>query len=133
MEYTYWDGINVVKKLRRKKRESIRELLEVSRIEIIENFQNVAAVEAKDLLFVIKDFIVPHEMSLADIELLQLKTTKNDPLLNLRHVKIRKDSRELTLSVNLDGPARIIERARYEKHKATFPFCNWHSLTLDEK
>ena len=78
----------------------------------------------KDLLFVIKDFITPHEMSLADVEILKLMTTKNDLLLNLRNVKIKKDGKELTLSVNLDGPVRIVERSRFEKNKTTFPFCN---------
>jgi len=52
-------------------------------------------------------------MSLAEVELLGLKTAKNDLLLNLRHVKIKKDGKDMTLSVNLDGPARIIERLRY--------------------
>ena len=67
------------------------------------------------------------------MELLKLQTTKKDLLLNLRHVKIKKDGKDLTLSVNLDGPIRIIERARFEKNKANFPFCNWHSLDLKEK
>jgi hypothetical protein len=62
---------------------------------------------------VIKDFIAPHEITMADIEILKLQTTKEDLLLNLRHVKIKKDGKDLTLSVNLDGPARIIERSRY--------------------
>lgn len=61
----------------------------------------------------IKDFIAPHEITMADIEILKLQTTKEDLLLNLRHVKIKKDGKDLTLSVNLDGPARIIERSRY--------------------
>lgn len=87
----------------------------------------------KDLLFVIKDFITPHEMSLADVEILKLMTTKNDLLLNLRNVKIKKDGKELTLSVNLDGPVRIVERSRFEKNKTTFPFCNWQTLNLKEK
>lgn len=52
-------------------------------------------------------------MTLAHIELLKLKTAKDDLLFNLRHVKIRKENKELTLSVNLDGPIRIIEKARY--------------------
>lgn len=91
----------------------MRELLEFCRLELIENFQNVAEVEAKDLLFVIKDFIAPHEITLGDIELLKLKTAKKDLLLNLRNVKFKKEGKELTLSVNLDGPVRIVERARY--------------------
>lgn len=70
-------------------------------------------------------------MSLAQVELLGLKTAKNDLLLNLRHVKIKKDGKDMTLSVNLDGPARIIQRLRYEKNKAVFPFCNWHTLALN--
>ena len=108
-------------------------MLEVCRLELIENFQNVASVEAKDLLFVIKDFIAPHGITLAHIELLRLKTAKDDLLLNLRHVKFRKEDKNLTLSVNLDGPIRIIERHRYEKNKSSYPFCNWHTLDLGEK
>jgi hypothetical protein len=90
-------------------------------------------VEARDLIFVIKDFIAPHEISLADVEILKLQTAKDDQLLNLRHVKIKKDGRDLTLSVNLDGPARIIEKTRFEKNKLIFPFCNWHTLNFKEK
>ena len=82
----------------------------------------------------IKDFIVPHEMTLGEVELLKLKTTKKDLLLNLRSVKVvGKDGKELTLSINLDGPIRIIERARFEKNKANYPFCNWQTLNLQEK
>jgi hypothetical protein len=81
---------------------------------------------------VIKDFIAPHSITLAHIELLKLKTTKDDPLLNLRHVKFHKENKDLTLSVNLDGPIRIIERSRYEKNKSNYPFCNWHTLNLGE-
>lgn len=62
--------------------------------------------------------------------MLKLKTAKNDLLLNLRNVKIKKDGKDLTLSVNLDGPVRIVEKARYEKNKANYPFCNWHTLKL---
>jgi hypothetical protein len=105
----------------------------VCRLDLVENFQNIASIEAKDLLFIIKDFIAPHEMTLGDVELLKLKTTKNDLLLNLRHVVIKKDGKDLTLSVNLDGPMRIIERSRYEKNKSAYPFCNWHTLNLKEK
>ena len=133
LEYSYWDGPNVVKRLRRKKREEVVSFLEVCRLELIENFQQVASVESRDLLFVIKDFIAPHSMTLAHIELLKLKTAKDDLLLNLRHVKFHKDNRNLTLSVNLDGPIRIIERSRYEKNKTSYPFCNWHTLDLGEK
>lgn len=61
----------------------------------------------------IKDFIAPHEISIADIEILKLQTAKDDLLLNLRHVKAKKDGKDLTLSINLDGPARIIERSRF--------------------
>ena len=47
-------------------------------------------------------------MTIGQIELLKLKTTKKDLLLNLRGVKIKKDGKDLVLSVNLDGPIRII-------------------------
>ena len=50
----------------------------------------------------IKDFIAPHEISIADIEILKLQTAKDDLLLNLRHVKAKKDGKDLTLSINLD-------------------------------
>jgi hypothetical protein len=83
-------------------------LLEVARLELIEDFQNLAQVEPKDLLLVIKDFIVPHKMCIAEIEALELKTGKGDSLLNFKDVKMRKDGRELSLSVNIDGPVRII-------------------------
>jgi hypothetical protein len=39
---------------------------------------------------------------------LGLKTAKNDLLLNLRNVKIKKDGKDLTLSVNLDGAFKLI-------------------------
>jgi hypothetical protein len=43
-----------------------------------------------DLLFVMKDFIIPHEMALYEIEALELKTKKNELAMNLRPVKIKK-------------------------------------------
>jgi len=53
--------------------------------------------------------------------------------LNLRNVKIKKDGKDLTLSINLDGAAKIIEKVRYEKNKTSFPFCNWHTLNIKDK
>jgi hypothetical protein len=47
-------------------------------------------------------------MTFCDIELLKLKTAKNDLLLNLRHVKVKKDGKDRTLSINLDGALRIV-------------------------
>jgi hypothetical protein len=37
------------------------------RLDLIENFQHIASVDVRELLFVIKDFIAPHEMTLADV------------------------------------------------------------------
>lgn len=62
--------------------------------------------------------------------MLGLKTARQDALLNLRNVNIKKDGRELVLSVNLDEPFRIIEKEKYEKNKTIFPFVNWHTLNL---
>ena len=47
-------------------------------------------MDPKDLLFVMKDFIIPHEMALYEIEALEIKAKKNDLLMNLRNVKIKK-------------------------------------------
>lgn len=44
--------------------------------------------------------------------------------------QLKKDHKEVEISVNLDGPIRIVERARYEKNKAIYPFVNWHTLNL---
>lgn len=70
LDYSYWDGPLVVKKLRRKKKETIRTLLEVCRLELVSNFQNLASCPAEDMLLVIKDFIIPHKMTIADLEAL---------------------------------------------------------------
>jgi hypothetical protein len=53
--------------------------------------------------------------------------------MNLRPVKIKKDGKEITLSVNIDTPVRIIERLKYEKHKQGYPFCNWETLKITSK
>ena len=113
MEYSYWDGADVVKKLRRKKKEKIKDLMEVCRLELTSNNKSLVNMSASDFLFVVKDFIVPPEMALYEIEALELKTKKNDLILNLRNVKIKKDGKDLTLYVNLDGPIRIIEKSRF--------------------
>lgn len=70
---------------------------------------------------VIKDFIVPLKMSIADIEALELKTAKGDLLLNFKNVKIK----EMILSVNVDGPIRIVEKSKYEKNIGSYPFNTW--------
>ena len=78
----------------------------------------------------IKDFIVPHEVSINEVEALDLETTKGDKLINFKDVKVKKDGKELTLSVNIDGPTRIVERSKYEKNKTIFPFCNWRTINI---
>ena len=54
-------------KIRTKKREKVRDLLEASRIELVSNFKELAQMTSDDLLFVMKDFIIPHEMALYEI------------------------------------------------------------------
>ena len=88
---------------------------------------------ADDLIFVMQDFIIPHEMALYEIEALELKTKKNELVMNLRPVKVKKDTKEMTMSVNIDSPVRIIERIKYEKHKQGYPFCNWETLKITSK
>ena len=53
--------------------------------------------------------------------------------MNLRPVKVKKDTKEMTMSVNIDSPVRIIERIKYEKHKQGYPFCNWETLKITSK
>jgi hypothetical protein len=67
IDYSYWDGPLLVKKMRRKKKELVKNLIEVSRLELVSNFQSLASCQAEDLIMVIKDFMVPHKMSIADI------------------------------------------------------------------
>ena len=66
-------------------------------------------------------------MTIADIQALQLKTAKGDLLLNFKNVKIK----DLTLSVNCDGPVRIIEKVKYEKNIAAHPFNTWRVMEID--
>lgn len=70
---------------------------------------------------VIKDFILPHKMTIADMEALELKTAKGDLLLNFKNVKIK----DTVLSVNVQGPIRLIQKSKYEKNIATYPFNTW--------
>ncbi len=41
------------------------------------SFKELAQMTADDLIFVMKDFIIPHEMALYEIEALELKTKEN--------------------------------------------------------
>lgn len=83
----------MIKKLRRTKKEKVKDLLEVCRIELVSSFKELAHETADELLFVMKDFILPHEMALYEIEALELKTKKNELLMNLRNVKIKKEGK----------------------------------------
>ena len=83
-----------------------------------------------ELLFMVKDTIIPHDMSVGEIETLELKNQKQEPLLDFNSVKMKKDGREVEMSVNLGNPVRIIEKSRYLKSKAQFPFCNWNMVRL---
>ena len=67
MEYSYWEGKDMVKKLRGKKKEKIIDLLEICRLEQISNFQSLAKVSADELMLVIKDFIAPHCLSVYEV------------------------------------------------------------------
>lgn len=44
LEFSYWDGANVVKTIRRKKNTTVKEFLEVCRLELVETNQNIASV-----------------------------------------------------------------------------------------
>ena len=48
----------------------MEDLIEVCRLELIANFQNFASEEVKNLLMVVKDFIMPHKMSISQMEAL---------------------------------------------------------------
>ena len=76
---------------------------------------------------VIKDFIAPHNMTISEMEALELMTSKGDCLFNFKNVKIK----ELALRVNLEGPIRIVERERYEKNQASYPFNTWHTMSIE--
>lgn len=70
-------------------------------------------------------------MALFEVEVLNIKTAKNDAILNLRNVKIKKEGKEIPMSVSIDGPFRIIEKSRYEKNKTVYPFNNWKTIMLN--
>jgi hypothetical protein len=88
LEYCYWDTNKIVKKLKRKKKEKIGDLLNICRLELIEHFQSLIKSSPEDLLFVIKDFIVPHSMSIYEVEVLQIKDKTGDPVLNFKKIKV---------------------------------------------
>lgn len=66
-------------------------------------------------------------MTIAEIEALEMKTTKGDLLLNFKNVQIK----DLKLSVNVEGPVRIIEKAKYEKNITAYPFNTWQKMNID--
>lgn len=70
IDYSYWDGPSLVKRLKRKKGEPVQELLECCRLQLISSFQSLASIKANDLLMVIKDCIIPHKMTIAELEAL---------------------------------------------------------------
>jgi hypothetical protein len=88
LEYSYWDTNNVVKKLRKKKKEKIIDLLDICRLELIEHFQCLVKSSPEDLLFVIKDFIVPHNMTIYEVEVLDIKDKTGEKVLNFHKVKV---------------------------------------------
>jgi|JI6StandDraft_1071083.scaffolds.fasta_scaffold01887_7 hypothetical protein len=116
LDYCYWDTMNIVKKLKRKKKEKILDLLNICRLELLEHFQALIKSEPEELLFVIKDFIVPHNMSLYEVEVLQIKTKTGEPVLNFKKVKVpsgptdtgKEGQKDLEISVQVGGPIRII-------------------------
>lgn len=77
-------------------------------------------------------------MSLYEVEVLKVKTKTGEPVLNFKKVRVpvgtteaaREGQKDVELSVQTGGPIRIIERSRYEKSKALYPFHNWHTLQL---
>ena len=98
----------MVKKLRAQKKSTILEILELCRIELAENFKELIKMNASELLFMVKDTIIPNEMTIAEIETLELKNLKMEYLLNFNNVRIKKDGREFSMSVNLGNPVRVI-------------------------
>ena len=60
----------MVKKLRAQKKSTILEILELCRIELAENFKELIKMNASELLFMVKDTIIPNEMTIAEIETL---------------------------------------------------------------
>lgn len=82
-------------------------------MELIPDFQCLVKVSADDLIFVIKDFIAPHSMSINEIEMLGIKTKNGHPLFQFHKTIVKKDGKEFELFANLEEPIKIVEKAHY--------------------
>ena len=77
-------------------------MLKLCRIDLLSDFQNLVKVPVEELIFVIKDFIAPHNMSINEIELLGIKTKNGHPLFRFHETKVKKDGKEFEVFVNLE-------------------------------
>lgn len=83
-------------------------------------------------MFVIKDFVAPHNMSIHEIEMLNIKTKTGEALLSFHKASMKREGKEMDMYVNIGNPIRVIEKAKYEKSKTFHPFATWHTLDLEK-
>jgi protein FAM50 len=118
--YSYWDGSGHRRQITVKKGTSVEQLLE----QVRQEFKELRAVSAENLMFIKEDLIIPQELTFYDL-IVSKARGKSGPLFNWDvHDDIRLVN-DATVEKDESHAAKVVERRWYERNKHIFPASRW--------
>lgn len=125
--YSYWDGSGHRREIKCKKGNTVGEFLELVRLALSDQFREVAAGTAEDLMYVKEDIILPSDITFYDLIATKARG-KSGPLFNFDvHDDIRVGVVDSRLEKDESHPGKIVERRWYERNKHIFPASRWET------
>ncbi|KRW99734.1 hypothetical protein PPERSA_07811 [Pseudocohnilembus persalinus] len=117
LQYAYWDGFNVVKKLRVKQKTTIFDFIEMCRKNLLEEYPHLAKTKGINLIAVARDQLLPTKLSFYEIIESNLKNKLGQQIFNFKEKqeKDEKTNSEITLKYEEKTVIMIIEKKITEK------------------
>lgn len=117
LNYSYWDGSGLRKKVTIKKGSSVETIMSACRLQLLHEVPELRAVSPSSLLLVVQGKIIPHALPLLDILSARSPGDSRVPMLTLgRH------------NAGDDHPIRVVERRWLDRNKHIYPYSIWEQL-----
>lgn len=122
--YSFWDGSGHRKTLTLEKGATIEAFLGRVQRQCSEEFRDLRAAGADNLMYVKEDLVIPHHLSFYDLIVTRARG-KSGPLFNFDvhdDVRLISDAR---VEKDESHPGKVCLRSWYEKNKHIFPASRW--------
>ncbi len=122
--YSYWDGTGHRRSVSITKGTSIGAFLEICRSNLLDNFHELRAISADNLVYIKEDLIIPHYYTFYDLIVTKARG-KSGPLFHFgvhEDIRLQNDARVETDSSHA---GKIVTRSWYERNKHIFPATRW--------